>query len=223
MSFSIHIPDHILFEDEYMVAIHKPAGLMVEPDRNGHKNLLQQVQQFYRKKVGKGKELYVQHVHRLDRPTSGIVLFAKKKSILKLLSEQFAQRVVTKKYQALTEKKELITSATLNQFLFKDKKNMKAVITAADFPETEAVSLTYQLSEYKNDFWLWDIHLHTGKYHQIRAQLSSQDAPIIGDHYYGSTIEYGESKIALHAYQLTIVHPIQEKEITFQAEATWLI
>lgn len=100
---------------------------------------------------------------------------------------------------------------------------MKAVITAADFPETEAVSLTYQLSEYKNDFWLWDIHLHTGKYHQIRAQLSSQDAPIIGDHYYGSTIEYGESKIALHAYQLTIVHPIQEKEITFQAEATWLI
>jgi len=223
MSFSIHIPDHILFEDQYMVAINKPAGLMVEPDRNGHKNLLQQVQQYYRKLEGKGKELYVQHVHRLDRPTSGIVLFAKKKSILKALSEQFAQRVVTKKYQALTEKKPLVEVATLNQYLFKDKKNMKAVITEVDYPDTEAVSLSYQLTEYKNNFWLWNIHLHTGKYHQIRAQLSSQGMPIIGDHYYGSSVEYGDSKIALHAYQLTCIHPIHEKEITFQAEAVWLI
>lgn len=223
MSFSIHVPDHILFEDQYLVAIHKPAGLMVEPDRNGYKNLLQQVQQYYRKINGKGKELYVQHVHRLDRPVSGVVLFAKKKSILKALSEQFAQRVVTKKYQALTEKKEIEKSATLNQFLFKDKKNKKAIITEADYPETEAVSLSYQLSEYKSDYWMWDIDLHTGKYHQIRAQLSSQGTPIIGDHYYGSSIEYGDSKIALHAYRLSCIHPIHQNEITFTAEPEWLL
>lgn len=195
---------------------------MVEPDRNGHKNLLQQVQQYY-KKQAKGKEVYIQHVHRLDRPTSGIVLFAQKKSVLKILSEQFAQRVVTKKYKALTEKKSITEADTLHQYLFKDKKNKKSVITTADYPESEAVSLSYQLTDYKNSFWLWDIHLHTGKYHQIRAQLSSLGTPIIGDHYYGSTLEYGESKIALHAYSLTCIHPIHQKEITFQADPTWLL
>ncbi|HTF80875.1 MAG TPA: pseudouridine synthase, partial [Cytophagales bacterium] len=100
MSIFIHMPDYILLEDDYVLAVHKPAGLMVEPDRNGHPNLLRQVQKYLSSQAQQPH--YAQHIHRLDRPVSGIVLFAKKKEVLRNLSEQFAERRVKKYYQALT-------------------------------------------------------------------------------------------------------------------------
>src|SRR5687768_10497166 len=102
MSIKINIPDHILLEDPYLIVLHKPCSLMVEPDRNGHPNLQQQVQQYIKRSCGLSGEVYAQHIHRLDRPVSGIVLFAKQKIVLKNLSEQFAERRVKKYYQAIT-------------------------------------------------------------------------------------------------------------------------
>ncbi len=102
MSIHIHIPDYILYEDEVLLVVNKPAGLMVEPDRNGHPNLLNQVRQYLRQAQSSKEDVYVQHIHRLDRPVSGVILFTKQRSALKNLSEQFAERKVKKYYYALT-------------------------------------------------------------------------------------------------------------------------
>ncbi|WP_299249848.1 RluA family pseudouridine synthase [uncultured Cytophaga sp.] len=222
MSIIIQVADHILFEDNDILVINKPCSVMVEPDRNGHPNLLQQVQKYIKQSVHPNKEVYVQHIHRLDRPVSGIVLFAKKKSVLKNLSEQFAQRTVKKKYKALTEKQPLLGKGSLDNWLYKDKKNKKAVIYKEPHPEADNVKLAYITEDYKQ-FSLWDIDLHTGKYHQIRAQLGFVGCSIIGDALYGSTSNYAPNAIALHAYQLEFVHPSTNEKMTIQASANWLI
>ncbi|HSY61563.1 MAG TPA: RluA family pseudouridine synthase, partial [Cytophaga sp.] len=168
------------------------------------------------------KEAYAQHIHRLDRPVSGIVLFAKKKSVLKDLSEQFAQRTVKKQYKALTNHKPLVEKAKLEHWLFKDTKNKKAIIYPQQQSDTDKVVLSYAATLYKN-YTLWDIALHTGKYHQIRAQLSYAEAPILGDTLYGSDITYAPNSIALHAYALEFSHPNTKQPMRIEAEPKWLI
>lgn len=221
MSIIIDIPAHILFEDPYILVINKPCSLMVEPDRNGHPNLLQQVQKYIRKNQHPGKEVYAQHVHRLDRPVSGIVLFAKKKSMLKELSEQFAQRTVRKYYQALTISTPLQAEGVLEHWLFKDTKNKKAIIYNEEQAGSDRVSLGYSTTSFTDDFTLWNISLHTGKYHQIRAQLSALGCPILGDVLYGSDFAYAPNAIALHAYALEFVHPFSKEPMRIEAKPVW--
>ncbi|MBO9700538.1 MAG: RluA family pseudouridine synthase [Sporocytophaga sp.] len=223
MSIKINVPDHILFEDSSILVINKPCSLMVEPDRNGHPNLLQQVQKYERSLRPKSKEIYVQHVHRLDRPVSGIVLFARKKSVLKNLSEQFANRQVKKYYQAITETAPTIKEGKLENYLWKDKKNKQAVIVDPLHAEAEKVLLDYKITPYKNNFHLWDIRLHTGKFHQIRAQLAASGCPILGDALYGSKFEYAPNSIALHASSLYFNHPQTGDPIQIKADPLWLI
>lgn len=222
MSLIINVADHILFEDNDILLINKPCSLMVEPDRNGHPNLLQQVQKYVKKGLHPNKEVYVQHIHRLDRPVSGIVLFAKKKSMLKNLSEQFANRTIKKNYKALTNTSPALEKGTLENWLFKDKKNKKAIIYAIEQAETDKVLLTYETQLYKK-LTLWDIALHTGKYHQIRAQLAFAGCSIVGDETYESTHVYAPNAIALHAYQLQFLHPSTNENICIEAEPSWLI
>lgn len=222
MSILIHVPDHILFEDNDILLINKPCSLMVEPDRNGHPNLLQQVQKYVKKNLHSNKEVYAQHIHRLDRPVSGIVLFAKKKSVLKDLSEQFAQRTVKKYYKALTDHKPLTEKGILENWLFKDTKNKKAIIYPQQQTDTDNVLLSYATTMYKN-YTLWNIALHTGKYHQIRAQLSYAGAPILGDALYGSDVMYAPNAIALHAYALEFLHPNTKQHMRIEANPSWLI
>lgn len=195
---------------------------MVEPDRNGHPNLLQQVQKYVKKSLHPNKEVYAQHIHRLDRPVSGVVLFAKKKSMLKDLSEQFAQRTVKKHYKALTNNKPEKEKAKLEDWLFKDTKNKKAIIYSQQQTGTDKVLLSYSTIPYKT-YTLWDIALHTGKYHQIRAQLSNAGAPILGDALYGSDMPYAPNCIALHAYALEFTHPQTKQIMCIEAEPTWMV
>ncbi len=223
MSIIIHVPDHILYEDNYILVLNKPCSLMVEPDRNGHPNLLQQVQKYVKKTLHPNKEVYAQHIHRLDRPVSGIVLFAKKKSMLRDLSEQFAQRTVKKHYQALTRKVLDNEKGVLNHWHFKDSKNKKAILYTEEQADTAAVSLAFSTSDYNADYTLWDIQLNTGKYHQIRAQLSFEGYPILGDSLYQSTEQYAANAIALHAYQLEFTHPSTKEIMLLQAKPNWLL
>jgi RluA family pseudouridine synthase len=225
MSIIIHVPDHILYEDKFILVINKPASLMVEPDRNGHPNLLQQVQKYIKKSTHPNNEVYAQHIHRLDRPVSGIVLFAKKKSMLKELSEQFAQRTVKKFYRALTPATSALESSSgkLSHWHFKDSKNKRAIIATEAKPDYDAVSLGYSITPYNSTYNLWDIELHTGKYHQIRAQLSAASAPILGDSLYGSNSEYAANCIALHAYKLEFTHPSTKEWMSIEAKPSWLI
>lgn len=194
---------------------------MVEPDRNNHPNLLQQVKNYLKEKTGV-KQIYVQHLHRLDRVTSGLVLFTKQKEHLRNLSDQFAQREVEKYYVALTDKapqewlqRPQLPVEILEQWHRKEKQ--KAVLVPEGSPYAEKAKLEYSIKG-QGDYFLWNIKLHTGKYHQIRVQLASLGCPILGDELYGSTLAYQPNAIALHAHRLKIRHPFTNKEMWFEAE-----
>jgi RluA family pseudouridine synthase len=204
---------YIIYEDEVLLVCSKPAGLMVEPDRNNFPNLLQQVKNYLKRKTG-GKTTYVQHLHRLDRPVSGVVLFTKQKEHLKNLSEQFAQRTVKKYYLALTQNAPVQMTAVLEQWHRKEKK--KGVIVPEGTQFAEKIKLEYKVKSHSKNF-LWEIDLHTGKFHQIRVQLAGLGCPILGDELYGSIISYKPNAIALHAAKLIIHHPLTNKEMVFEA------
>lgn len=200
----LHIPDHILFEDEYLLVINKPSGLMVEPDRNQNPSLLQEVKKYLQNTTGETAP-YAQHIHRLDRAVSGIVLFTKKREVLKNLSEQFAERRVKKFYRALTAKAPAQSKDRLEHWHRKEKK--KAVLYTDEIEYAEKAILDYTVTTLANNKFLWDIQLHTGKYHQIRAQLASTGCPIVGDALYGSETSYKPDAIALQAWRLVFAHP----------------
>ena len=208
----------IIYEDDVLLVCNKPAGLMVEPDRNNHPNLLQQVKNYLKETTG-DKNPYVQHLHRLDRVTSGIVLFTKQKEYLRNLSEQFAQRQVSKYYKALTDKAPVTSSTSVNDGVLehwhrKEKKKAELVPEGAEY--AEKAKLEYNVKTQGN-YFIWNIQLHTGKYHQIRVQLASIDCPILGDELYGSNILYKPNAIALHAAKLIIKHPASGEEMVFEA------
>lgn len=203
----------IIYEDKVLLVCNKPAGLMVEPDRNNHPNLLQQVKNYLKDLSGENN-VYVQHLHRLDRVTSGIVLFTKQKQYLRFLSEQFAQRETEKYYQALTDKAPEISQGVLEHWHRKEKK--RAVLVPKDTDYAELAKLEYNVEPYGN-YYLWNIKLHTGKYHQIRVQLASVGCPIIGDEMYGSKINYLPNAIALHAFKLVITHPVNKSLLSFRS------
>jgi 23S rRNA-/tRNA-specific pseudouridylate synthase len=184
---------------------------MVEPDRNNHPNLLQQVKGYIKASLPEDTELYAQHIHRLDRPVSGIVLFAKQRAVLKNLSEQFAERKVKKFYRALTEYAPENLQGRIEHWHRKEKK--KAVLYETEIEYSEKAILEYSVSNFSDETYLWDITLHTGKYHQIRAQLSILGCPIIGDELYGSSIIYKPNAIALQACRLVFHHPLTHQEL----------
>lgn len=191
---------------------------MVEPDRNNHPNLLQQVKNYLKETTG-DKNPYAQHLHRLDRVTSGIVLFTKQKEHLRNLSEQFAQRQVSKYYLALTDKAPVTSRASVTEGMLEHwhrKEKKKAVLVPEGTEYAEKAKLEYTIKPHGN-YFLWNIKLHTGKYHQIRVQLASIGCPIIGDELYGSNIPYKPNSIALHATTLIIKHPVSREEMVFEA------
>jgi 23S rRNA-/tRNA-specific pseudouridylate synthase len=162
----------------------------------------------------------VQHLHRIDRPVSGIVLFTKQKEHLRNLSEQFADRSVQKYYIALTDKKPEAMQGTLKHWHRKEKK--KALLVAEGTEYAEKIKLEYTVKSI-GKYFLWEIKLYTGKFHQIRAQLASVNCPIIGDDKYGSKIAYKADSIALQAIKLVIEHPVTKKEMIFEAPDTELL
>ena len=220
MSVQIHVPDHILYEDDYILVIDKPNGLMVEPDRNNHPNLLHQVRKYIKSSISDDREVYAQHIHRLDRPVSGIVLFAIQRMVLKNLSEQFAERKVKKYYQALTSHAPQQYTDTLHHWHRKEKK--KAALAEQEFPYAEEARLFYSIKTFSSTRFLWDIELYTGKYHQIRAQLAYIGCPIVGDALYASEVPYKTDAIALHASKLMFNHPITNQELIIESPTPFM-
>lgn len=202
---------NIIYEDDVLLVCNKPAGLMVEPDRNNYPNLLQMVKNYLKEKTG-DKNPYVQHLHRIDRAVSGVILFTKNKEHLRNLNEQFAQREVEKEYLALTAKAPQKLKDTLVHWHRKEKK--KAVLVPEGTPYAELAKLDYEVEKY-GSFFLWKIKLHTGKFHQIRVQLASTGCPILGDTLYGSTEPYKNDSIALLAHKLVLHHPLSKQKMEF--------
>lgn len=204
---------NILFEDRYLLAISKPAGLIVEKNQYEEDTLEDRVESYLWTK----KPPFVGIVHRLDRVTSGVIIFAKKPSILKNLNRQFETRKIKKCYRALTSPCPAPNRFVLEHFHGKDLQKKKAIIKDHSFPGSKPCKLSYTVKNNMADDALVEVWLHTGRYHQIRAQLAHMGWPIKGDIKYGATVPYEKQGIALHAHKLQFLHPFSGDIIEIEA------
>ncbi|MEM1217607.1 MAG: RNA pseudouridine synthase [Bacteroidota bacterium] len=197
------------------MAINKPAGLIVEKSPF-EPTTVESVAWPYLEKHQQGKK-YLGIVHRLDRVTSGVLLLAKRKTALRHLNQQFADRVVAKEYLAVVEGTSPRSEDQLKHYLVKDQKAKKAIVHTLPKPKSTTVILDYHRLQEANGTSLLQIIPKTGKFHQIRAQLAAIGCPIVGDSKYGAQgLEYPK-EIGLHAARLTFVDPQTEKQITIEA------
>jgi 23S rRNA-/tRNA-specific pseudouridylate synthase len=202
---------HISYKDAQLAVVWKPAGLMVEPDRIGNPNLLNWLQQQLSLPLKWGPH----PVHRLDRPTCGWVVFALKKSAFTKLSQQWERREVKKTYRLLTQQPLESKNGVLTDTLFKDNLQKKAIVVANNHPQGKTAKLYYNCLNSSSPY-LFEVQLETGRYHQIRAQFSHKNAPLLGDYYYGSNKPFEDNSIGLCAGKLQLQHPITKELMTFE-------
>lgn len=206
----------IVYEDGHLIVLNKPAGIVVEVDRFGYPSLERWVRDYFNTiKLPSNAILGI--VHRIDRPVSGLVLMAKKKSVLVSLNDQFANGTVNKKYLAMVSGQPQEGEVTLKNFLMKDPEQKKAIIAPKQSKRAVPVSITYKHIGTFGKQHLLEIKPHSGKYHQIRAQLAAAELPIIGDALYGSKTAFHTNMIKLHASTLICIHPGTQSEVTFSA------
>jgi 23S rRNA pseudouridine1911/1915/1917 synthase len=206
---------NIIAETNNYIVVEKIAGINVER-WEGFASMEQMVFDYLQAKNTK-KAPFVGVVHRLDRAVSGVLVMAKKKSALKDLNQQFETRKVEKKYFALVENRPLKDSNHLSHHLLVDKKAKKAFIFDEAKKDTQPCRLSYTFKKQVSDYFLIDINLETGKFHQIRAQLAHIGCPIVGDEKYGAKQFWKKDCIALHAHQLSFNEVFTEEKIIFSS------
>lgn len=204
----------ILFEDKFLLIANKSAGIAVEKISHQIITLESLV---YSHLLLSDKKPFVGIVHRLDRPTSGVILFAKKPSVLKKMNAQFEKKTVKKYYVALVDGEVPHSSGSLRDYLHKDFFHKKAVISGQKSQENKEVKLNFEKIGLVGHRTLLNIELMTGKYHQIRAQLASMGFPIAGDVLYGGKLWTREG-IGLHASELHFNHPETKERITIKSD-----
>ena len=197
---------NILFETSKVLVVEKPAGLTTEHDARYDSPSLESWAAAYLRKHPKQK-VFAAAAHRLDRPVSGLLVMAKNKSTLQLLHEQFRLRMPEKYYTALVEGEIPAEKGVLKHWHVKDQQLKKALLYSTSKPQSAPVSLEYQILEKLPDRTLVEIRLHTGKFHQIRAQMAAIGHPVCGDQKYGAKTVYRENAICLHASSLRILLP----------------
>jgi 23S rRNA pseudouridine1911/1915/1917 synthase len=207
----------VLFEDNHCLAVDKPAGLLTMGDSSGQPTLVDAARDYLKRKYNKPGNVFVGVVHRLDRPVSGVVLFARTSKGASRLSEQFRLRTVEKTYHALVEGNVSPSDGILRDRLVKDRaRNVVAVVDEDDDDGQDCV-LAYRRLRKSGRLTLVEIRPETGRSHQIRVQLSNHGWPIAGDKKYGSKIQV-DGFIGLHAASLTFQHPTSKETITVSAD-----
>ncbi len=209
----------ILYEDEYIIAVNKPAGMLAQRDSTGRISLQETVTDYLKKKCGEDGDVYCAALNRLDRPVSGIMLLAKTSVSAGRLSEVIKERGIRKFYCTLVSPPPENTAdnqwINLNQFIV--RKRDRGYIADENDPGADAVSLKYRIMEISEFSALLLVELITGKRHQIRVQLSSLGIPIIGDKFYGSKEISEDGNISLHAHYLSFSHPMTHEQVTVSA------
>ena len=191
----------VLYEDNHLIAVNKPAGLLTQGDDSGDPNLLDEVKKHIKIKHNKPGNVFLGLIHRLDRNVSGVILFAKTSKGASRLSEQFREHTVEKKYTALVEGL-IIKDGGLKHYIAKNKETNKSVISEKEFPDSKEAHLYYKVLKNYQNSTLLEITLGTGRSHQIRAQLSHIGHPIYGDYKYGASTKMANHEIALAATSL---------------------
>ncbi|MEE0985881.1 MAG: RNA pseudouridine synthase [Bacteroidaceae bacterium] len=208
----------ILYEDNHLVIVNKKAGEIVQGDKTGDTPLSDIVKDWLKEKYNKPGNVYLGVVHRLDRPVSGVVLFAKTSKALPRLNKMFAEHnKVNKTYWAIVQNRPLEPQGTLTHWLTRQEKNNTARAYDREVPGSKKAVLDYELIASGDKYHLLEIHLHTGRHHQIRCQLAKIGCPIKGDLKYGAPRSNPDGSISLHARTLTLEHPVNHESISVTA------
>jgi 23S rRNA pseudouridine1911/1915/1917 synthase len=207
----------VLFEDNHLIAINKPAGLPVQGDSTGDTHLLDLVSDYLAAKYNKPGKAFVGLIHRLDRPVSGVVLLARTSKALTRMNEQFRNKSTRKIYHALVSETPDKQAATLQHYLGKDSKTHRALTYNQPKAGAKEAILHYKVISKMGNHCLLEIELETGRFHQIRAQLSKTGLPILGDLKYGAGKPLPDRSIGLHARILEFEHPVTGEKIKLTA------
>jgi 23S rRNA pseudouridine1911/1915/1917 synthase len=208
----------ILHEDNHLIVINKRVGDIVQGDKTGDKPLSDVVKEYIKEKYNKPGEVFLGVVHRLDRPTTGIVVFARTSKALERLNAMFSNRETHKTYWAVVKNKPPNIEDNLVHYLKRNEKNNTSKAHIKEIPESKKASLDYKIIKTLDNYFALEINLHTGRHHQIRAQLSAIGCPIKGDLKYGFDRSNPDGGIHLHARKLAFLHPVSKESITIIAE-----
>ena len=207
----------VLHEDNHVIVVNKRSGDIVQGDKTGDKPLSEVVKDYLKKKYNKPGDAYLGVVHRLDRPTSGIVVFSKTSKALPRLNRIFKEKEARKTYWAVVRNEPPKTESRLIHFLKRNPKQNKSFSHDKEVPESKKAILEYEILKKLNNYYLLEINLRTGRHHQIRSQLSKIGCPIKGDLKYGAERSNKDGSIHLHARQLNFVHPVKKVQLEITA------
>lgn len=203
----------VLYEDNHIIAINKPNNILVQPDTTGDISLEELVKQYIKVKYNKPGDVFLGVVHRIDRPVSGVILFARTSKALTRLNEQFKDKTISKTYWALVKEKPAQPAAMLKHFIHRNTKTNKSTAHLKAVSDSKEASLSYRLLASSDNFHLLEIDLHTGRHHQIRCQLLAIRCPIKGDLKYGFPRSNPDGGISLHARSVQFIHPVSKEKI----------
>jgi 23S rRNA pseudouridine1911/1915/1917 synthase len=207
----------VLYEDNHILVINKRPGDIVQGDKTGDVPLSEIVKQYIAEKYDKPGAVFLGVVHRLDRPTSGIVVFARTGKALTRLNKLFSERQVQKTYWAVVKNKPPNNSEKLVHFMKRNTKQNKSYAHSKEVPNSKKAVLSYSVIKQLQNYYLLQIELETGRHHQIRSQLSAIGCPVKGDLKYGFDRSNKDGGIHLHAREITFVHPVKKEEIKIVA------
>jgi 23S rRNA pseudouridine1911/1915/1917 synthase len=205
--------ENILFEDNHLIVVNKKSGQIVQGDKTGDTPLNELLKDFLKEKYQKPGNVFAGTIHRIDRPVSGLVLFAKTSKALARMNELFQKKEIQKTYWAIVKDKPPKSSDTLIDFLFKNEKQNKSYVARGQRKDALKSELNYKLIKSSDNYHLLEIKPITGRHHQIRVQLAHIGSPIKGDLKYGFDRSNPDGSICLHARQVDFMHPIKDEPL----------
>ncbi len=207
----------VLYEDNHIIAVNKTSSEIVQGDKTGDEPLSETLKKYLKEKYNKPGEVFLGVTHRLDRPVSGVVVFAKTSKALTRLNEMFRNQEVKKSYWAIVKNRPEETEGRLEHYLVRNEKQNKSVAHSKMVPNAKKASLSYKLISQSDNYFLLEVQLETGRHHQIRCQLAKMGCPIKGDLKYGFPRSNPNGGISLHARYVEFVHPVSKQLIQITA------
>jgi 23S rRNA pseudouridine1911/1915/1917 synthase len=198
----------VIFEDNHLIAVNKRGGDLSQKDNTNDPSLIEKIKSYIKLKYEKPGEVFLGSIHRLDRPTSGAIIYARTSKGLTRMTKLFKEKKIQKSYLALVDKNPPNHTARLSNYLIKDAKKNKSSVTTKDKPGAKFAELTYHVLQNIGKHYLLKIELHTGRHHQIRVQLASMGCRIVGDLKYGYPTPNKDKSICLHCSEISFIHPV---------------